>query len=238
MYKETTMKFRTAFVCTLGLAAGSLAVTGHARGISIDETMTCASVAVSPGGPFVTLTGTGPKTDSARSGVNFPVLICADSVQDDSNLTSLPYQPKHSRIYTWVDLSLAGIAASSLTGPAGNPSTPPLSSFQNLNVSIIAQVEVLKLKDNYLGDYEIIFNYETFPEVACDNVYTTVTPTLKWHNATYAFTAAGGVASPCDSSATNDFLFDSNGMLLGYNSAPDFSPFVLTPGLPPGWTVQ
>jgi len=27
-------------------------------------------------------------------------------------------------------------------------------------------------------------------------------------------------------------------VLLGYNSAPDSSGFVLTPGLPPGWTVK
>jgi hypothetical protein len=237
MYKGTTMIFRTAFICTLGLAAGTFAVAGHARGISIDETITCASVAVSSGGPYVFPPGTGAKSNSVASGVNFPVLVCADSVSGDTSLTSLPYLPTKSFVYTWVDLSLAGIAASSLTGPASNPSTPPLSNFSNLNVSINAQVEVLKLTGSYAGDYEIIFNYETSPEIACDNVFHLITPAMKWHSKTYAFTGTGGVTT-CDSSATNDFLFDSTGVLLGYNSAPDFSGFVLTPGLPPGWVLQ
>jgi hypothetical protein len=236
--KEKAMRLRTAFVCTLGLAAGTFAVAGHARGISIDETITCASVVTSPGSHDVLLTDTTPKTNYVTSGVNFPVLVCADSVTGDNNLTALPYQLKHSFIYTWVDLSLAGISASSLTGPASNPSTPPLSNFSSLNVSINAQVSVFRLAGSYSGDYELIFNYETFPEVACDNVYTKIAPTFKWHGKTYAFTGGGGVTTPCDSTATNDFLFGPNGVLLGYNSAPDFSGFVLTPGLPPGWTLQ
>jgi hypothetical protein len=233
------MKYRTVFVWTLGLALDSFAGAGYAsHGIRVDANITCASVATSSGNPYVSLIGTGLTTNSVRSGFNFPVLICADSVAGDSNVTSLPYQPKHSRIYTWVDLSLAGISASSLTGPATDPNTPPLSSFQGLNVAIITQVEVLKLKGSYLGDYEIIFNYEDFPEVACDNVYVAVPPTLKWHNKTYTFTGNGGVASPCASSAGNDFLFSPTGVLLGHNSAPDGAAFVLSPGLPPGWTVQ
>jgi hypothetical protein len=239
MDKRMRVNFRTALVCTLGLlTAASFAAAVNARGIRVDDTITCASVAISPGGPFVILSGTGSTTNSVRSGFNFPVLICADSVAGDTNITPLPYQPKNSRVYTWVDLSLAGIAASSLTGPATDPNTPPLSSFQGLNVAIIAQLEVLKLKGSYLGNYEIILNYQDFPEVACDNVYISVPPTLKWHNKSYAFAGGGGVTSPCDSLAVNDFLFDSNGVLLGYNSSSDPSQFVLTPGLPPGWKVQ
>jgi hypothetical protein len=61
------MGFRTAFVCTLGLAAGTFAVAGHARGISIDETITCASVVTSSGSPDVFLTDTSPKTNYVRS---------------------------------------------------------------------------------------------------------------------------------------------------------------------------
>ena len=233
------MKHRTAFVWTLGLAVGGFAEAGYAsHGIRVDETLSCANVAISSGNPYVTLVGTGLTTNAVRSGFNFPVLICKDSVAGDSNVTSLPYQPKNSRIYTWVDLSLAGVSPSSLTGPATDPNTPPLSSFQGLNVTIITQVEVLKLKGSFLGDYEIIFNYEDFPEVACDNVYVAVPPTFKWHNKTYTFTGAGGVASPCDSAASNDFLFSPTGVLLGHNSAPDGAAFVLSPGLPPGWTVQ
>jgi hypothetical protein len=232
------MRIRTTIVCTLGLVAGAFAVAGHARGIIIDETITCASVVTSSGSSDVFLTDTSPKTNYATSGVNFPVLVCADSVKGDNNLTSLPYQVKHSFIYTWVDLSLAGISASSLTGPASNPNTPPLSNFSSLNVSINAQVSVFRLGGSYAGDYEIIFNYETFPEAACDNVYTNIAPTFKWYHDTYAFTGGGGVTTPCDSTATNDFLFGPDGVLLGYNSAPDSSGFVLTPGLPPGWTVK
>ncbi len=233
------MKHRTAVAWTLAFALGSFAGGAYAsHGIRIDETLTCGSVATSSGNPYVTLIGTGLASNSVRSGFNFPVLICTDSVAGDSNVTSLPYQPKNSRIYTYVDLSLAGISASSLTGPASDPNTPPLSSFQGLNVAIITQVEVLKLKGNYLNDYEIVFNYEDFPEVACENVYTAVPPTFKWHNKTYTFTGGGGVSSPCDSSAGNDFLFSPTGVLLGHNSAPDGSPFVLSPGLPAGWTVK
>jgi hypothetical protein len=232
------MRFRTAIVYTLGLYAAAFAGAGYGFGISIDGTITCASVAVSNGGPFVFLTGTGPAGDSARSGINFPVLVCADSVAGDTNLTSLPYNAKSSLVYTWVDLSLAGITAASLTGPASNPETPPLSNFSDLNVSINAQVEVLKLNGAYAGDYEIIFNYETFPEVACANVYTAIAPTLKWHGKTYNFTGGGGVTTPCDSTARNDFLFGPGGVLLGYNSSTEFGEFVLTEGLPLGWTLQ
>jgi len=231
------MRFCTAFVCTLGVAAGTFAVVGHAHGISIDENITCASVEISTGTPSIGLPGTGAKGNLAASAVNFPVLVCTDSVGGDTNLTSLNYQPKFSTVYTWVDLSLAGIASSSLTGPAGNPSTPPLSSFQGLNVAIIAQVEVLKLKGSDLGDWEIIFNYETFPETACDNVFTPIAPSLTWYKKTYVFAPGDGVTTPCDNSATNDFLFGPDGVLLGYNSATDGS-FVLTPGLPPGWSLQ
>ena len=232
------MRLRTALVCSLGLAAGTFAQAGYARGISIDETITCASTVTSSGSADVFLTDTTPTTNYVTSGVNFPVLVCADSVTGDNNLTALPYQLHHSFIYTWVDLSLAGISASSLTGLASNPNTPPLSNFSSLNVAITAQVSVFRLAGSYLGDYEIIFNYETFPEVACNNTYKKIAPTFKWHSRTYAFTGGGGVTSPCDSAATNDFLFGSSGTLLGYNSAPDFSGFVLTPGLPPGWSVQ
>src|SRR5450432_1582115 len=101
------MNFRTVFVCTLGLAAATFAAAGYARGISIDESITCASVAVSSGGPFVFPPGTGPKSNSVSAELNFPVLICADSVSGDANLTSLPYQASKSFVYTWVDLALA-----------------------------------------------------------------------------------------------------------------------------------
>ncbi len=236
------MKFRIPCVCTLGLAAWTLALTSHARGIEVDETITCSNVVTSTGTPSISLTGTGAKGNLAQSGVNFPVLTCADSVQGDTTVTSLPYQPKYSDIYTWVDLSVAGITASSLTGPPANPDTPPLSSFQGLNVAIPAQVAVLKLKGNYLGDYEIIFNFETFPENACDNVFTPIAPSLTWYKTTYVFTGTGVVGGPCESSGgsttTNDFLFGPDGVLLGYNSAPDGGGFVLTSGLPPGWSIQ
>lgn len=231
------MKIRIAFMGALGLAAGMVATPGFANGISIDENITCASVEVSTGSPAISLPGTAAKGNLAQSGVNFPVLVCADSQQGDLNLTSLPYQPKYSSVYTWVDLSAAGITAASLTGPATNPNTPPLSNFQGLNVAIIAQIEVLKLKGSYLGDFEIIFNFQNFPESACDNVFTPIAPSLTWYKKTYVFTGVGGVTA-CDSAATNDFLFGADGVLLGYNSAPEGSGFVLTPGLPPGWALQ
>jgi len=242
IHEGTAMKFRILSICVLGLAAWTLALPSYARGIVVDETITCSSVVTPTGTPAIILKGTGAVGNSAHAGVNFQILTCADSLQGDTTITSLPYEPKHSNVYTWVDLSVAGITASSLTGPPGNPNTPPLSNFQNLNVAIIAQIEVLKLKGSYTGDYEIIFNYETFPEIACDNVFTPILPGLTWYKTRYAFTGAGVVGGPCESSGTssttNDFLFGPDGVLLGYNSAPDGSGFVLTPGLPPGWTTE
>ena len=236
------MKFRILPVCVLGVAAWMLALPSHSRGIVVDETITCSSVVTSTGPATINLTGTGAAGNVAHSGVNFQVLTCADSVDGDTTITSLPYDRKHSNLYTWVDLSVAGVTASSLTGPPEIPNTPPLSNFQGLNVAIIAQVEVLRLKGSYSGDYEIIVNYETFPENACDNVFTPITPFLTWYKTTYSFTDAGEVGGPCESSGgsstTNDFLFGPDGVLLGYNSATDGGGFVLTPGLPPGWSIK
>lgn len=236
------MKFRILSVGVLGLAAWTLALPSQSRGIVVDETITCSSVVTPTGTTSIGLPDTESAGNLAHAGVNFPVLTCADSVPGDKTITSLPYQPKFSSIYTWVDLSVAGITASSLTGPPGNPNTPALSSFENLNVAIIAQLEVLRLSKSYAGDYEIIFDYETFPENACDNVFTPIAPSLTWYKTTYVFTGTGVVGGPCESSGTssttNDFLFGPDGVLLGYNSAPDGNGFVLTPGLPPGWSIK
>jgi hypothetical protein len=242
------MKFHIFAPGLLVLTAGVFAQSSHARGIQVDGTMTCTSVVAATGSLSVPLSGTGHQGNSAKADVNFPVLACKDSLgpPDDTSLTDLRYDTKGSVLYTWIDLS----------GADGSPSTlclvPPLapgcSQLAELsgfldnppNVPIIAMVDVLKLTHHHSGDYEIIFNYETFPAIACDNLFKPIAPSFSWFGKTYTFTGGiEGAMTPCDSSATNDFLFGPNGVLLGYNSAPDDSAsFVLTPGLPPGWTVK
>ncbi len=106
-------------------------------------------------------------------------------------------------------------------------------------IPIVAMVDVLKLTKSHSGDYEILVNYETFPASTCDNIFKPITPTFSWFGKTYTFKGGDGVTTPCDAGATNDFLFGPNGVLLGHNSAPDGSAtFVLTKGLPKGWSVN
>jgi len=245
------MKFRMIVPGLLILTAAVLPQSSQARGIGVDFTMTCTSVVPATGNLSVPLSGTGHKGNSAKAGVNFPVLACKDSVgpPDDTSLSVLRYDTKDSVLYTWIDLSAAGGSPSDLClvpplAPGCSQLTP-LSNFYTgggnpPNVPIIAMVDVLKLTHGHSGDYEIIFNYENFPAIACDNLFKPITPSFSWFGKTYTFTGGPeGAITPCDSSATNDFLFGPNGVLLGYNSAPDDSAsFVLTKGLPPGWTVN
>jgi hypothetical protein len=124
------MKYHTAFVWTLGLAVGSFAGAGYAsHGIRVDETISCANVAISSGNPYVSLIGTGLTTNAVRSGFNFPVLICKDSVAGDSNVTSLLI-PAKKQPNLYMGRPVVCVSPSSLTGPATDPNTPPLSSFQ------------------------------------------------------------------------------------------------------------
>ena len=224
------MKFRIPFGCVLGLAAWIFALPSHARGITVDEDTTCSQVVRSTGrlSVDVDLAGTG-EGNRAKSGLNFPVLAC-DAPPPDRMLTPLDYTS--NAIYTWVDLSMADTDPSGLLGLE-------TTNFPS-NVTIVAMVEVFKLAaPRYFDDYEILFNYETSPRSACRNVFKPIAPSFTWFGKSYVFNGAGGVGSPCDS--TNDFLFGPDGELLGYNSAPS-SPggfartFVLTKGLPPGWT--
>ena len=224
------MKFRIPFVCVLGLAAWIFALPSHARGISVDEDTTCSQVVPSTGSLSVDVDLAGTREGNrAKSGLNFPVLAC-DAPPPDTMLTPLNYTS--NAIYTWVDLSMAA------TGPSGLIGLET-TNFPS-NVTIVAMVEVFKLAaPGYIGDYEILFNYETSPGSACDNVFKPIAPSFTWFGKRYVFNGAGGVGSPCDS--TNDFLFGPHGELLGYNSAPSSSggfalTFVLTKGLPPGWT--
>ena len=223
------MKFRIPFIFVLGLAV-IFALPSHARGISVDGDTTCTQV-VPPTGSLsvdIDLAGTRER-GNFNSGLNFPVLAC-DAPPPDTMLTPLNYT--RNAIYTWVDLSMATTGASGLVGLE-------TTNFPS-DVTIVAMVEVFKLAaPGYTGDYEILFNYETSPESACDNVFKPIAPSFTWSGKKYVFNGAGGVGSPCDS--TNDFLFSPHGELLGYNSAPSSSggfalTFVLTKGLPPGWT--
>jgi hypothetical protein len=223
------MKLRIPFVCVLGLAAWIFALPSHARGITVDEDTTCSQVVPSTGSRSVDvdLAGTG-KGNRVNSGLNFPVLAC-NAPAPDTMLTPLNYTS--NAIYTWVDLSMAATAPSALLGLE-------TTNFP-ANVTIVAMVELFKLAaPPYRGDYEILFNYETYPQSACDNVSKPIAPSFTWFGKRYVFDGADGVRSPCDSA--NDFLFGPDGELLGYNSASSSAggfalTFVLTKGLPPGW---
>jgi len=243
----TMKRMSILFVDVMALIPLMAATPSQARTIRVDATMTCSSAAAATSSLSVTLSGTGDKTNEAASGFNFPVLICADSLSapEDESLTPLSYKPGSSLLYTWVDLSAAGLTPSSLTGPPGNENTPELSVFwPDMTIPIVAMVDVLKLTGSHSGEYEILFNYgtgnvQTGPENACDNAFKPIAPSFTWFGKTYEFTGAGGVGNPCEGKATNDFLFAADGALLGHNSAPDGSgKFTLTEGLPPGWAVK
>ena len=242
------MAFRIVVSGLLVLTAGVLAQASHARGIQVDGTMTCASVVKETGSLSVPLKNTGNSGNTAKADVNFPVLACYDSLgaPDDTSLTVLPYDAKNSVLYTWIDLAAAGGTPSSLclVPPlaAGCSQLTELASFDTGGsnpIPIIAMVDVLKLTKSHSGDYEILVNYESFPASTCDNIFKPITPTFSWFGKTYTFNASKNTPNPCESPATNDFLFGPNGVLLGHNYAPDGSPaIVLTKGLPPGWSVN
>ena len=252
------MKLSNGVIGVLCAGAALATTAADARTVRVDGTVTCSSVVAATGSESIPLTGGGKRGAKADSGVNFPVLSCSSPGGTDSNgnptpglnpiLTPLSYDPTSTALYAWVDLSSAtDVTPASLLSPSSLLSSPPaplgLSSFAELEVSIPAALYVLALTGSYGGYHEIIFNYESFPQSECGNVFKPITPSFTWYGKTYTFTGAGGVSSPCESSATstttNDFLFGPNGVLHGYNSAPDGSnTFTLTPGLPPGWSVR
>jgi len=203
------MKFRLPFVCVLGLAAWFFALPSHARGISVDEDTTCSQVVPSTGSLSVDVDLAGTRErNRLKSGLNFPVLAC-DAPPPDTMLTPLDYTS--NAIYTWVDLSMAA------TGPSGLLGLET-TNFPS-NVSIVAMVEVFKLAAaGYFGDYEILFNYETSPGSACDNVFKPIAPSFTWFGKKYVFNGAGGVGSPCDS--TNDSCSALTGNCLGIIQRP------------------
>jgi hypothetical protein len=221
---------RILFGSVLGLAAYMFSLPGYARGIGVDETITCSKTVPPTGSLWIENTR---DRNRAKAGVNFPVLVCAASSGTDANVTPLTFDPASSVLYTWVDLSVAGASASSL-GLVAKGGGLPLSNFPT-DVSIVAQVEVIKLTGRgYEGNYEIMFNYETSSPVfsACSNVFKPIAPSFDWYGTTYVFTGADGI-SPCDPNSTNDFLFDSKGKLRGYFDSSGAE----MPGLPPGWKI-
>lgn len=228
------MKLRNTFVSILGLAAGLYALPGYSHTVEVDETIFCSSVMPATGNLSIDLLVTA-KGNRAKSGLNLPVLACLSTKKTNTNLTPLAFNAPESYLYTWVDLSLAGGTPEEL-GLIG-PGAIPLSNYEVANVSIVAMIDVFKLTGAYSGDREIVVNFESFPESACDNLFVPLAPSFTWFGHTYTFTGGTGIGTVCDPANGNDFLFGSANQLLGYNSAPQgSSTFVLTPGLPPGWT--
>jgi hypothetical protein len=244
------MQFRTVSIWVLGVAGGIAVLPSYARSVII-EGSTCNSAVTATGSLWFNLPGTGNKGNRAKAGLNLPVLSCTP----DTELQALPYKPAGSLLFTLVDLSvaqdtvngflLANAAPIALSGLNQGQSSVDSTS------SVAAQVAVLKLSGSFKGDYEIIFSYEQnlnlFPPPAgpssvCDNLFKPIKPSFTWYGTTYEFIGGDGVITPCDAPATNDFVFDSNGNLLGYRAAADVAngntDTTLTAGLPPGWAVQ
>jgi hypothetical protein len=241
------MQLRTVSIWVLGVAGAIAALPGYARGVII-EGSTCTKVVTPTGSLWFDLTGTGNKGNRARSGLNLPVLSCTP----DAEITALPYKPTGSLLFTLVDLSVAQDTAQGFID--ANVASVGLSglnqgqAYIDSTSSVAAQVAVLKLTGSFKGDYEVIFSYEVnlnlFPAPAgpssvCTNLFKPIKPSFTWYGTTYEFTGVGAVG-PCDDPATNDFVFDSNGNLIGYRAAADIAlaDNTVTPGLPPGWVIQ
>jgi hypothetical protein len=239
------MKFRIPLVCGLGLAAAVLALPSYARGIGVDETLTCSKTVPPTLSLWVAnLAGTG-FFNNADPGVNFPALVCDDSAllaiqatgpYSDGAISFLPFDPTATStvLYTWVDLSVVGGTPSSNLLVAPGQTGTPLSNFSNPNpIPIVAQVAVVKLTGSYAGDYEVIFNYQPAPASTCSNAFAPISPALTWGGAAYLWSGGSGT-TPCDPNSTNDFLFGSKGQLLGYF---DSSNALHAASPPPGWCI-
>ncbi|HTC52610.1 MAG TPA: hypothetical protein VK700_11805 [Steroidobacteraceae bacterium] len=244
------MQFRTVSIWMLGVAGAVAALPGYGRGVII-EGSTCTAALKPTGTLWFDLTGTGSKGNRARAGLNLPVLSCTP----DNEIQALSYKTAGSLLFTLVDLSVAQDTAAGFI--LANELAVGLSGLNQgqSNVdstsAVAAQVAVLKLNGTFKGDTEIIFSYEVnlnlFPAPAgpssvCDNLFKPIKPSFTWFGTTYEFIGGDGVSTPCDDAATNDFVFDSNGNLLGYRAAADVangtSDTTLTAGLPPGWVIQ
>jgi hypothetical protein len=242
------MKFRTVSIWVLGLTAALAALPGYTRGVII-EGSTCGGIVAPTGTLWFDLTGTGSKGNRAKSGLNLPVLSCTP----DTELQALPYKATApSLLFIWVDLSVAQDSLQDFASLAGAEGLSGLSnqgpSVLDSTAAVAAQLAVLKLTGSNKGDYEIIFSYElnlngfstppALPNSVCDNTFKPIKPSFTWYGTTYEFTGVGGV-SPCDAAATNDFVFDPNGNLIGYRSPTDIANGTITEGtLPPGWAIQ
>jgi hypothetical protein len=242
------MKFRTASIWVRGLAATIAALPGYARGMII-EGSTCVTPVAATGSLWIRLTGTGTSGNRAKSGLNLPVLSCTP----DMELQALPYKAAApSLLFIWVDLSVAQDSLGNFALLAGANGLSGLSndgpSVPDSTAAVAAQLAVLKLTGSNKGDYEIIFSYELnlngfisplpLPDSVCENAFKPIKPSFTWYGTTYEFTGVGGL-TPCDAPATNDFVFDQNGNLIGYRSPTDIANNTVTEGaLPPGWAVQ
>jgi hypothetical protein len=242
------MKFRTVSIWLLGVAAALAALPSYARGVII-EGSTCGGIVAPTGSLWIGLNGTGSKGNQAKSGLNLPVLSCTP----DAELQALPYKATApSLLFIWVDLSVAQDTLQDFASLAAAEGLSGLSnqgpSVPDSTAAVAAQLAVLKLTGSNKGDYEIIFSYELnlngfstplpLPNSVCDNEFKPIKPSFTWYGTTYEFTGVGGV-SPCDAAATNDFVFDKDGNLIGYRSPTDIANNTVTEGaLPPGWAIQ
>lgn len=198
------MKLRT-FLASIAAAAAALTVqTVHARSIPVDANITCSSAYSQASDGSISLGGSNSANIGFAPISTLPVYLCNDSLDSDTSFP-LPFTAASSPLYTWIDST----QSSSTTVLGG----PPNNEFSFLS-GLTAQVAVLSLSGSYLGDTEVQFNYDLDSSSNCPPTFA---PTLTWGGQTYTFTGAAG--TECGSNVISDFLFGSNGNLLGYVDA-------------------
>jgi hypothetical protein len=212
------MRFRVASVCTLALLAASYALPGHARGIRVDDAIACPMTPLSQSGTVALPAFGSASANYASSGISgFYVWTCTyqpwlDTTTAPSDFFSV--SGSNNVFNTWIDLQ------------GQNPSVVyannPLSSLQGSGlVNLVGQVNAYQLTGllegyqgnltNVAGDYEVEFDYPNYGESNSSCAQNSAS--FKWFGVSYSFTGAGGVLL-CN--ASNDFLFNGSGQLLGY----------------------
>jgi hypothetical protein len=212
------MSFRSLSTFALALVAAAYALPGETRGISIDDAINCAQQPTSQSSTIALPAYGSGTANSADSGVTgLYVWACNFNPAEDDSVSPSEFftlSGTNNVFNTWVDLQ------------GQNPSyvfaNNPLSTLSGTgNVTLVAQVNAYQLTGlldgyqgnltNVAGDYEVQFDYENYGggNTSCAQNSASFT----WYGVTYQFAGSGGLLL-CN--LPNDFLFNSNGQLLGY----------------------
>jgi hypothetical protein len=188
------MRLGLLLAFAFGLVTVISAPRSHAagRGIRVDETMECSSQLST--GPTIAL-GMGNTADSGVAS-DLPAWICSDSTGTDPTATPFSFDPTTSLLYTW-------------TPPGDDPTGQSLSGYYGAdNNDIVAMAEVFNLTGAYLGDTEVLFNYnaDSYPPCPASS------GSLTWSGTSYSFN------DPCD---VQPFFFNSSGNQIPAPSVPE-----------------